>query len=94
MYRSSAKDCANYPDVDNGIRIDVVRIVLEDHDISQLPRFEATLDVFLERCESTVQMRIASVTEMRWLGPQTRPCMSLRVTMLWMAIIGSNGPGV
>ena len=40
-----------------------------------------------------VQMRSASGTEIFWLGPHSRPCMSVRVTMLWIAIIASNGPG-
>jgi hypothetical protein len=41
-----------------------------------------------------VHTRSASSTVIRWLGPQTRPSKSLRVTMLCMAINGSYGPGM
>jgi len=37
-----------------------------------------------------VQIRIASGTVIRWLGPHTRPSKSFRVTMLWIAISAAS----
>ena len=41
-----------------------------------------------------VLTRSASSTLIRWLAPQVSPFQPVRVTMPWMPISGSNGPGL
>ena len=48
-------------------------------------------------CEAYAPLIVATVSAssivIRCVGPQTLPSYYLRVTMLWIAISGSNGPG-